>query len=711
MAEEHRNGNGNVFYKIEKLGHENYNAWSFKTKLLLMKEEVWDVIEPGVSPIPMTAAYRLREQKVLQIIAFSCHDNQLVHIKRCNGGKEAWAALKSHHQQSTVGARLRVQSQFLTLKMLPGGSVREHLDRIMELADQLGEMDEAVDEAFVCTKMLTSLPPEYEGLVTAIGAWTSDRLTIAAVKAKLVEEWEKKKFEQFDAGGAFRANTRDFPCHHCNDFGHYIRECPRLAGRSVSSYPSASSYGTPVSSSSSGPGTSRASRLTCFNCGGAGHIQRYCQQRINDEDLRVHLNRKRENKDDSESARMARYGSWYTCLLTNDERKGKGWFMDSGATSHMSACGELFTEMDQTFKGEVTVANGSQIRVMGRGKIDIIVSGLKVTLSDVLWVPDLDANLISVHKLEKKGFIVQFKNNKCYLLRGGDEMKIAQYDGKLYRLCENEKCFAATDIDEEVERCIHDWHRRLAHRNLRDIRLMRSEGLRIKDCTCNDDCESCLTDDDGFVFRFNGPIREDEDDGSFFNATENSNNQNESSPEHSPSSLSPDRDQNGSESSSSESSQSRVSQLRRSGRKRNVLHQSLNFDNVEDLDDENNDITYKVDHHGNEFEPKTFKQAVNSSSSELCLSAIEEELSSIKKKTWKLTDLPEGRKAIGSKWVSKLKLDENGKHREAQRTSICNRKFTTLQDRVKKGELKLLYHPTDINIADMMKKPLGSLGT
>lgn len=98
MAEEHRNGNGNVFYKIEKLGHENYNAWSFKTKLLLMKEEVWDVIEPGVSPIPMTAAYRLREQKVLQIIAFSCHDNQLVHIKRCNGGKEAWAALKSHHQ-------------------------------------------------------------------------------------------------------------------------------------------------------------------------------------------------------------------------------------------------------------------------------------------------------------------------------------------------------------------------------------------------------------------------------------------------------------------------------------------------------------------------------------------------------------------------------------------------------------------------------------
>jgi hypothetical protein len=46
---------------------------------------------------------------------------------------------------------------------------------------------------------------------------------------------------------------------------------------------------------------------------------------------------------------------------------------------------------------------------------------------------------------------------------------------------------------EEEERCIHDWHRVLAHRNLTDIKVMQKDGLIITKCDCSDECEPCLT--------------------------------------------------------------------------------------------------------------------------------------------------------------------------------------------------------------------------
>jgi Reverse transcriptase (RNA-dependent DNA polymerase) len=63
-----------------------------------------------------------------------------------------------------------------------------------------------------------------------------------------------------------------------------------------------------------------------------------------------------------------------------------------------------------------------------------------------------------------------------------------------------------------------------------------------------------------------------------------------------------------------------------------------------------------------EEEPKSFRQAINSFDSENWLNAMKEELNSIhENETWILADLPDGRRAIGSKWVFKRKFDENGK--------------------------------------------------
>ncbi|KAH9714593.1 hypothetical protein KPL71_020713 [Citrus sinensis] len=59
-------------------------------------------------------------------------------------------------------------------------------------------------------------------------------------------------------------------------------------------------------------------------------------------------------------------------------------------------------------------------------------------------------------------------------------------------------------------------------------------------------------------------------------------------------------------------------------------------------------------------EPSTFHEALESSDIALWMTAMQEEIEALhKNKTWELVPLPRGRKAIGNKWVYKIKRDGN----------------------------------------------------
>lgn len=61
-------------------------------------------------------------------------------------------------------------------------------------------------------------------------------------------------------------------------------------------------------------------------------------------------------------------------------------------------------------------------------------------------------------------------------------------------------------------------------------------------------------------------------------------------------------------------------------------------------------------------EPRTFQEAVKSTESDDWMKAMNEELSAIESnETWELTELPVGRKAVGCKWVFKVKYGADNK--------------------------------------------------
>lgn len=71
-------------------------------------------------------------------------------------------------------------------------------------------------------------------------------------------------------------------------------------------------------------------------------------------------------------------------------------------------------------------------------------------------------------------------------------------------------------------------------------------------------------------------------------------------------------------------------------------------------------VLYKADENCESFETETFNQAARCKNKTQWLEAMQKEIDSIEgNNTWKLCDLPPGK--ICSKWVFKVKKDENGK--------------------------------------------------
>lgn len=72
------------------------------------------------------------------------------------------------------------------------------------------------------------------------------------------------------------------------------------------------------------------------------------------------------------------------------------WILDSGATQHMCNDKSQFTKLEQ-YSTSITTANNIQMNACGKGNRQLVTrNGTSFTLVNVLYVPQLVSNLLSV---------------------------------------------------------------------------------------------------------------------------------------------------------------------------------------------------------------------------------------------------------------------------------------------------------------------------
>ena len=97
------------------------------------------------------------------------------------------------------------------------------------------------------------------------------------------------------------------------------------------------------------------------------------------------------------------------------------WYVDSGASRHMAGVCEYFSELSESGTNiEVVLDDDRVVRVVGVGTLTFQrESKPLLKVSDVLYVPGMRKNLISISALEDRGYEVLFRGGQVLMYSRG----------------------------------------------------------------------------------------------------------------------------------------------------------------------------------------------------------------------------------------------------------------------------------------------------
>lgn len=416
-------------------------------QIFLEKENCFDVIEKEAKPTTVKDDdWKAMDKKARFYIVMGVEANILVHIKKTATAREAWSILKKYFVRNTLTAYVRLARKLFKAHLEIGGNMEAHLNQMFTWFDELNELStDNFDEKRKLIIILSSLNEEYDTLITALEARNDEDLTVELVRNKLLEEWEKKKSKE--TATALKVYEKK-PVH--------------------------------------------VQKKKCFFCKKEGHIRIQCEEY---KKWRASEEKSKNWKSESEKKETAKVVVTNNFAFSAASRHfGYGWFIDSGATVHICNDSKLFSDIDFSVKQEVFTADGKSLESKGAGTVQICakVSGCQriIPVQNVLFVPEAEGNLLSVRKLTDKGYKVNFSDNGCDIVLDDKIVGSSDDSSGLFRLMEGKEALLIAAKSEKA--CVHEWHRRLAHRDINVVKQMEEYGIKFAECNCLDECESCL---------------------------------------------------------------------------------------------------------------------------------------------------------------------------------------------------------------------------
>ncbi|XP_059285878.1 uncharacterized protein LOC132039409 [Lycium ferocissimum] len=103
----------------------------------------------------------------------------------------------------------------------------------------------------------------------------------------------------------------------------------------------------------------------------------------------------------------------FSTLLNRCFKESNEWYVDSGCTNHMTGDEKAFLSFNRSITSKVRMGNGALVDAKGKGTISINRKGSGKQIHDVLYVPDLEENLLGVGQLMENGYSLVFRDNYC----------------------------------------------------------------------------------------------------------------------------------------------------------------------------------------------------------------------------------------------------------------------------------------------------------
>uniref|UniRef100_A0A2N9G0N8 CCHC-type domain-containing protein n=1 Tax=Fagus sylvatica TaxID=28930 RepID=A0A2N9G0N8_FAGSY len=341
--------------------------------------------------------------------------------------------------------------KFNNIKMNEDDVVRDHVNQLELIAKELADAEHTLSDKIQVIVVLNSLPPSWDHVVTSLTHLGKELAMTTLFVLSMLEEDRMKRRKRDNTSSSLMmaqsSHTTQFKPKYKFKHKRFKKQWTRK------------------------PRQENKPRDACYQCGERGHYKINCP-----------LNKRPKNK-----------GKEIAMTITEAlviESPSTSWWVDSAATRHIARNRELFVDLKEKQLGEhkVYMGNNTYGDVLGEGKCKFSIGDSVIVLNNVLYVPSVRRNLISVPVLDEKGFEVKMKSGRVFISKGDISIFGVKVDDFSDKDLENsgrkrtspEPVMPCIDADDSGRK-----RQRQPSLMLKDYYLMESKVVAIEDDLAN----------------------------------------------------------------------------------------------------------------------------------------------------------------------------------------------------------------------------------
>lgn len=411
------------------LGRENYSTWKFAVQTYLQHEDLWEC----VIPTGTGTVDSKRDLKAKSKIILLVDPINYIHVQDAKTSAEVWKNLEKAFEDSGLTRKVGLLRDLVNTTLDSCSNIEEYVNKLVTTAHKLRNIGFNVDDEWLGTLMLAGLPEQYKPMIMGLES-SGIKISTDSIKTKLLQEVKESNISVL------------YTKHK-----HTLKNNKNIQRNKLN-----------------GP--------RCYNCNKYGHVSKFC-------------NAKKKHNEKGFTAVFSATPAKLDCVE---------WYVDSGASLHMTNISDGMYDIRAPPIQCIMVANNTSVTVekMGNINLDLLSKDGNINhiqVRDILYVPQLSTNLLSVSQLAKNGCQVIFNKTGCEIYNKQKQLvATARLTNNMYKLNTFKgNAFMSTSESQSLD----VWHRRMGHLNYNDVcRLpLCTDGIKISNTDENrNNCIPCL---------------------------------------------------------------------------------------------------------------------------------------------------------------------------------------------------------------------------
>lgn len=399
------------------------------------------------------------ESTALLLITNNMTDETLGKVIRLSTPKEVWDELHRLYEGPNEGRLYDICLDFFKLKRDPSDDMSTHVSKLKNLWHSLKEellKEEKVElpEVLLICKILDTLPEVYFSFKSSWLLMSKKERTVENITSQLCAHEKALNAKMADA--------------ESSETALYVKINKKVA----------------KGHDHRDQGTKK--KYKCFICKEPGHLKKDCP--------RVGIKEK-ENKAQGSNMMLLTVNS------TDSNNDRDDWYVDNGATHHVTMRGDLFQDFKRFGEAHtVTTADGNVIQAVGNGTVHLKANVKdrieNLFLRDVWYVPQISKNLFSVLSSQDKNPTSVFESRvtNCSMKINGRIVVTGtrQRCGGLYKIdCKVVRPAVSVNLIEHGD-MLQLYHERMGHQDKKHVKRLIKKELGIETPNSGELCEGCI---------------------------------------------------------------------------------------------------------------------------------------------------------------------------------------------------------------------------